>query len=158
MLTAPHTVSGGIPGSVSPSLIARIAAPFPLVVMACGLHQDPYRLDLPVLAIVIDRRFFHMKKLLSILLALCASVSALIPEVVLAGGGKAEMLVVVADTRRVSWGVTRFMLDLYNTDPFMFGLFTVVFTAALGCGLGLISDFIMQRTGIDLKSRKIVEH
>ena len=27
-----------------------------------------------------------------------------------------------------------------------------------GMGLGLIMDFIMKRTGIDLTSRKIVEH
>jgi hypothetical protein len=49
-------------------------------------------------------------------------------------------------------------VDVYNTNPFMFGTWCVIITGILGCGLGVITDFIMKRTGIDLTSRKIVEH
>lgn len=91
-------------------------------------------------------------------LLLFCSVWLLVPEALWAAGGKAEMLVVVADTRRVSWSVTLFFLDLYNTSPVGFGILCVVLTALLGCGLGVIADFVMKRTGIDLTSRKIVEH
>ena len=68
------------------------------------------------------------------------------------------MLIHVADSRRVSWSVSRFFVDVYNTDPFMFGVWCVIVTLTLGCSLGLITDFFMKRTGIDLTSRKIVEH
>jgi hypothetical protein len=54
--------------------------------------------------------------------------------------------------------VSRFFVDVYNTNPFMFGIYCIILTAALGGGLGLITDFFMKRTGIDLTSRKIVEH
>lgn len=99
-----------------------------------------------------------MRKLYYKLAGFLAAAAVLFPEIALAAGGKAEMLVVVADTRRVSWGPTKWFLDLYNTDPTMFGVVCVVITAALGCSLGLITDAFMKRTGIDLTSRKIVEH
>jgi hypothetical protein len=34
----------------------------------------------------------------------------------------------------------------------------VVITAVWGGILGLLMDFIMERTGLDLRSRKIIEH
>jgi hypothetical protein len=83
----------------------------------------------------------------------------LVPELVLAAGGGGEgMLIVVADTRRVQSAYTIFFLDLYNTWPLGFGILCVVITAGLGGGLGLFTDFLMKRTGLDLTSRKIVEH
>jgi hypothetical protein len=105
-----------------------------------------------------ERGFSRMTRLFGRVVAFLVAALLLLPELVRAAGGGAEMLVVVADTRRVSWSVTKFFLDLYNTDPTMFGVLCVVFTAGLGCALGLITDFIMKRTGIDLTSRKIVEH
>ncbi len=90
--------------------------------------------------------------------AALAAACLLTPELVLAAGEKAEALIVVADSRRVSWSVSRFLLDEYNTNPFMFGVWCVIITAILGGGLGFITDLIMKRTGIDLTSRKIVEH
>jgi ABC-type Fe3+ transport system permease subunit len=74
-----------------------------------------------------------------------------------AGGGGASKIVVVADTRRVS-GVMRYFSDMYNNDILMYAIWSVVMTAAMGCFLGFLMDFIMARTGLDLKSRKIVEH
>ena len=99
-----------------------------------------------------------MIRICSRLLAFFTSAYLLLPDSILASGEKADMLVVVADSRRVSWSVSKFFLDAYNTDPYMFGVYCIILTAALGGILGIITDFIMKRTGIDLTSRKIVEH
>jgi hypothetical protein len=100
----------------------------------------------------------QMKTLYGRLIALVAAAYVLIPELVLAAGGKAEALINVADTQRVQSSWTKFFLDSYNTDPFMFGVYCTIITLLLGCSLGLITDQIMKHTGIDLSSRKIVEH
>lgn len=99
-----------------------------------------------------------MVRIFSRLLAFLASAYLLLPDLILAAGEKADMLVVVADSRRVTWSVSKFFVDVYNTNPFMFGIYCVILTAILGGVLGLVTDFIMKRTGIDLTSRKIVEH
>lgn len=99
-----------------------------------------------------------MRKIYCRLAALCAAAYLLLPDLVLAAGAKGEALIVVADTRRVNSEWTLFFLNLYNTDPFMFGLWCSIMTAFLGVSLGLITDQFMKRTGIDLTSRKIVEH
>jgi hypothetical protein len=99
-----------------------------------------------------------MIRICSKLLMFLASAYLLLPDLILAAGEKADMLVVVADSRRVTWSVSRFFVDAYNTNPFMFGVYCVILTALLGGSLGFITDFIMKRTGIDLTSRKIVEH
>lgn len=80
-----------------------------------------------------------------------------LPAMAYAAGDKASPLIVVADTRRVS-GVFKYFADLYNTNIWLFAVWTVVLTALYGTILGIIMDFIMARTGLDLKSRKIVEH
>jgi len=86
------------------------------------------------------------------------SLSVLLPSLLWAGGEKTSTLVVVADTRRVSSGILRYFADLYNTDPWMFAVWAVVLTAVYGAFLGVVMDFIMTRTGLDLKSRKLIEH
>ena len=91
------------------------------------------------------------------LMAFFTMLCLLNPEPVLAGGKKAAMLVVVADTRRVS-GIMEYFSNLYNTNIWLFAVWAVVLTAALGSFLGFFMDIIMERTGLDLKSRKIVEH
>jgi len=75
-----------------------------------------------------------------------------------AGGGSATDLVVVADTRMINGGVMRYFANLYNTNTVLFAVWATALTAAYGCFLGLIMDFFMERTGLDLKSRKIIEH
>jgi uncharacterized membrane protein YdjX (TVP38/TMEM64 family) len=100
-----------------------------------------------------------MRGIYACLLAFFTTICLLIPEwVMAAGGGKVDMLVVVADNRVVSWGPTLFFLDVYNTNPTMFGVWCVILTAVIGCSLGLTADFLMSRTGLDLTSRKIIEH
>lgn len=99
-----------------------------------------------------------MNRIYYVLMAVLGMATFLVPDIVSAAGGKASMLVVVADNRMVEWSVSRWWVDIYNTDPFMFGVYCVLFTAAMGVTLGIITDQIMKRTGIDLTSRKIVEH
>jgi len=99
-----------------------------------------------------------MKPIVIRLATLLAAAFVFISDLAQAAGGKAEMLVVVADTRRVSWGPTVYFTDLYNTDPFMFGVVCTVITLILGVTLGALTDQIMKHTGIDLTSRKLIEH
>lgn len=75
-----------------------------------------------------------------------------------AGGGGATELVVVADTRVLGTGYMRYFADLYNNNITMFAVWATVLTALYGAFLGFLMDFFMSRTGLDLKSRKIVEH
>lgn len=99
-----------------------------------------------------------MRRIYRIWPAFLALAMLVVPDLVMAAGEKAEMLIVVADNRVVDWSFAKFWVDQYNTDPFMFGLYCTIFTALLGASLGLITDQIMKRTGLDLTSRKIVEH
>lgn len=98
-----------------------------------------------------------MKKPLSHLVTLAMTGVLLLPFDALAAGEKASNIVVVADTRRVT-GFLKYLSNLYNTDVWMFAVWAVVLTVVVGCTLGFLMDFIMERTGLDLKSRKIIEH
>ncbi len=87
-----------------------------------------------------------------------AFITAILPDIVQAAGGPAEMLVVVADSRRAHGEIARYFVDSYNTNPVWFGIECTIITAIMGVTFGLLTDFIMKRVGIDLTSRKIVEH
>jgi len=99
-----------------------------------------------------------MKRIYYLPLAFLGLACLVIPNPVGAAGPAAEMLIVVADPRVVDWSFSKFWIDYYNTDPFMFGLWCTIFTAFLGVSLGFITDQIMRHTGLDLSSRKIIEH
>jgi len=103
------------------------------------------------------RRDCSMKTMYYKLMTFAAMLSLLVPASVWAAGEKAASLVVVADTRRVT-GIMKYFSDLYNTNIWLFAVWAVVLTAAMGSILGFLMDFIMARTGLDLKSRKIIEH
>ncbi len=98
-----------------------------------------------------------MRKCYLRLSALAAALYLAVPGLLWAAGEQATNLVVVADTRRVS-GVFKYFANLYNTNPLLFAVWAVVLTAVWGGFLGILMDRIMVRTGLDLKSRKIVEH
>jgi hypothetical protein len=98
-----------------------------------------------------------MGKGLTFLTGMFWSVFLVMPEWVWAAGEKATNLVVVADTRRVT-GILKYFANLYNTNLLLFAVWAVVLTALWGAILGFLMDRIMLRTGLDLKSRKIVEH
>lgn len=99
-----------------------------------------------------------MRKTVGIVTTLLGAAMLLVPEKILAAGDKATELVVVADTRVIESGILRYFADLYNTNIWLFAVWAVVLTAAYGCFLGWVMDKIMEHTGLDLKSRKIVEH
>jgi hypothetical protein len=99
-----------------------------------------------------------MRTLYYRLLALSGALYLCLPDFAQAAGGKAEQLINVADTRVVTWGPTIFFLDLYNSDPFLFGCMCTLITLIMGVSLGFITDRIMRHTGIDLTKRTIVEH
>jgi len=80
------------------------------------------------------------------------------PELLWAAGKKASELVVVADTRVIESGVLKYFANLYNTNILLFAIWAVVLTAVYGAFLGWLMDQIMERTGLDLHSRDIVEH
>jgi hypothetical protein len=99
-----------------------------------------------------------MKNIITKLLALVTLACLLVPEMLwAAGGGGDAPIVVVADTRVVH-GVLLYFSNLYNTDILLFAIWAVVLTAAYGGFLGFVMDKLMALTGLDLKSRKIVEH
>jgi len=99
-----------------------------------------------------------MKRIYCLSLAFLSLACLSIPNPVTAAGPAAEMLIVVADNRVVDWSFSKFWVDYYNTDPFMFGLWCTIFTAFLGVSLGFITDQFMRHTGLDLSKRTIVEH
>ncbi len=83
---------------------------------------------------------------------------ALLAPLARAAGGKASDLVVVADTRVLNNEILLYFANLYNTNIVLFAVWTVVLTAAYGCFHGVTMDKLMSLTGLDLRSRKIVEH
>jgi ABC-type Fe3+ transport system permease subunit len=99
----------------------------------------------------------QMKHFFSRLATLVMTTALALPTYALASGETAANIVVVADTRRVT-GFLKYLSNLYNTDIWMYAVWTVVMTAVLGCVLGFLMDYIMERTGLDLRSRKIIEH
>jgi hypothetical protein len=99
-----------------------------------------------------------MKKTWLRIVQLGIAVFLSLPGIAMAAAEKAAPLIVVADNRVVAWGPSVYFLNLYNTDPFMFGLVCTLITSFLGATLGLTTDQIMRHTGLDLTSRKIVEH
>ena len=98
-----------------------------------------------------------MRSLLKRVLCFIAGIGLCLPHLAWASGEVATNLVVVADTRRVT-GFFKYIANTYNTDPWLFAVWAVVITAVWGGILGFVMDFIMERSGLDLKSRKIIEH
>lgn len=76
---------------------------------------------------------------------------------VAAGGGGADRIVIVADSRQFT-GWKAWWANLYNESHLHFALLTVVLIPLLGTLLGVITDFLMARIGINLKSRVLAEH
>jgi ABC-type Fe3+ transport system permease subunit len=83
----------------------------------------------------------------------------LMPSLAWASGeGGATEIVVVADTRVVHNPVLKYFANIYNSNILEFAVWCVVLTAVYGMILGFLMDWIMSKTGLDLRSRKIVEH
>ena len=98
-----------------------------------------------------------MKRLWTKIISLVAMVVILMPEIALAAGKKAELLVIVADTRKFS-GWEAWWTNLYNESHLYFALLTVAIIPIVGLIFGVIADIVMGHIGIDLKSRELAEH
>ena len=98
-----------------------------------------------------------MFKLWTKLTGVAAAAMLMMPDVVLAAGEKASLLVIVADTRKLS-GWEAWFANLYNESHLYFTIVTVVTIPIVGVLLGLLADLVMTRIGIDLKSRELSEH
>ena len=76
---------------------------------------------------------------------------------VFAAGGGGEAIVIVADSRRFS-GLLAWWANLYNESHLAFSVVTILLIPTLGTVLGILTDFLMSRIGINLKSRTLAEH
>ncbi len=91
------------------------------------------------------------------IIGLAGIITLLIPELVMAAGEKADLIVIVADTRKLT-GWEAWWANLYNESHAYFTAVTVITIPVVGLILGLIADFLMKRIGIDLSSRELSEH
>ncbi len=98
-----------------------------------------------------------MRKFWARIIGLGVMAMVLLPEIVLAAGGKAAPLVIVADTRKFT-GWEAWWTNLYNESHLYFTLITVVTIPIVGLIFGILADLIMGTIGIDLKSRELAEH
>ena len=98
-----------------------------------------------------------MRKLWIKLTGVMVMALMVIPNIVLAAGPKAALLVIVADTRKLS-GWEAWFANLYNESHLYFTIVTVIAIPIVGVLLGLLADLVMTHIGIDLKSRELSEH
>jgi hypothetical protein len=80
---------------------------------------------------------------------------ALLPAQAAEGGG--ERIVLVADSRRFA-GWMAWWTNLYNESHLWFAVVTVVTIPLLGLVMGKLTEFVLMRIGINLKSRVLAEH
>jgi ABC-type Fe3+ transport system permease subunit len=90
-------------------------------------------------------------------------VGVLLSAAAWADGETATNLVVVADIRVLSDvgiynGFMKYLADAYNSDIIVFAIWCTFLTALYGAILGVLMDVLMSRTGLDLRSRKLIEH
>jgi heme/copper-type cytochrome/quinol oxidase subunit 2 len=78
-------------------------------------------------------------------------------QTALAAGGGGDLIVIVADSRKLT-GLMAWWANLYNESHLYFTLLTVVLIPIVGVIFGVLADFIMHFVGIDLKSRDLAEH
>ena len=98
-----------------------------------------------------------MKRIWSKITGMSLFLTVVLPELAMAAGEKASLLVIVADTRKLS-GIMRWWADLYNESHVWFTVLTVVLIPLIGLAFGVIADIVMSHIGIDLKSRDLAEH
>jgi hypothetical protein len=96
------------------------------------------------------RSFFPLARFFFLAILSC-------PSEALAAAGTAEPIVFVADSRRYS-GWEAWFSNLYNESLLYFTILTVVTIPLVGVILGALTDFLMARIGINLRSRSVAEH
>ena len=90
-------------------------------------------------------------------LSLILATLGLTVQTALAAGGGGELIVIVADSRKLT-GIMAWWANLYNESHLYFTLLTIVLIPLIGVIFGVIADFIMHFIGIDLSSRDLAEH
>ncbi len=68
-----------------------------------------------------------------------------------------EKTVLVADSRRYT-GLMAWWTNLYNESHLLLALATIITIPALGFVMGKLTEFVISRIGINLKSRVLAEH
>ena len=99
-----------------------------------------------------------MKRVYYSFVAVSRLACMVVADAVIAGDQNTDLLIFVADNREAGWSISKFWIDLYNTSPYMFGLWCTISVASMGVVLGFATDQLMKLTGLDLTSRDIVEH
>ena len=86
------------------------------------------------------------------------SLILLLPALAMAaGGGKIDVMVIVADTRGLP-AFEAWWANLYNESHLYFTIVTVVMIPIIGVVFGTIADFFMKFLGLDLEHRELAEH
>ena len=98
-----------------------------------------------------------MKKRLSRIWWTLTALILLAPGWAMAAGGSAKQIVIVADTRKLS-GLMAWWANLYNESHGWFTFLTIIIVPITGVIFGMLADLVMDRIGIDLKSRELGEH
>lgn len=73
------------------------------------------------------------------------------------GGGGVGAIVIVADSRRFT-GWNAWWSNLYNESCLYCALLTVVIMPAMGACLAWLTDALLRRLGLNLRSRVLAEH
>jgi len=86
------------------------------------------------------------------------SLILLLPALAMAaGGGKIDIMVIVADTRGLpAWEA--WWANLYNESHLYVTVVTVVLIPVIGVVFGTVADFFMKFLGLDLEHRELAEH
>jgi hypothetical protein len=92
-----------------------------------------------------------MNKTHHYLILLVLTTLFLLPGLAQASGDSASPLVFVADSRNLS-GWEAWFANLYNESRALFTLLSVVMIPVVGLIFGLIAEFIMARSGLDLET------
>jgi hypothetical protein len=98
-----------------------------------------------------------MRKLWAKLSGLAALMTMLLPGIASAAGGKAENIVIVADSRKLD-GIMAWWANMYNESHVYFTILTILLIPTIGVIFGFLADIVMSHIGIDLKSRELAEH
>jgi len=80
-----------------------------------------------------------------------------LPTRLLGAGGGGAGIVIVADSRQFT-GWKAWWTNLYNESHLWFAIATILIIPSLGLLLGRLTDFLMSKLGINLKSRVLAEH
>ena len=98
-----------------------------------------------------------MKKHWKSIMTWMGMLTLLLPELVLAAAEKASLMVIVADTRKLT-GWEAWWANLYNESHLYFTIVTVISIPVIGLLFGVLADLVMRHIGIDLSSRELAEH